>query len=153
MNTWRKSMLVCAAVTALLGTQRTAGAIEPTDNAYPWSNLPYHGNLTTFVCASTQCGWGGIEAISPSGDNDYFMMVCGAGTVITQVWISFTGSQGDLDMQVWKPNGTFYGGSYGTGDQEIVNTSALNRSDVVMNVYGWAGATNSYTVLINCSST
>jgi len=153
MIKWWKSVVFCiAALTCTVVGERSSSALEPNDNSYPWEvNLAWYGNATNYVCNNLECWWYSMESISPSGDVDYLTLICGKG-LITQARINFTGASGDLDMQVYKLDGTFLGGSYGTGNDEIVNTSSAARNALMMKVYGYNGATNTYTIIFDCSS-
>jgi hypothetical protein len=67
------------------------------------------------------------------------------------VEIDFTGSTGDLDIEVYQFDGTLVGGSYGTGNVEIVNTSSTDANSLVLKIFGFHGATNTYTVWTHCA--
>ena len=97
--------------------------------------------------------WNTHEKIDTVGDNDYHIMSCGGSQVVTSVSIGLTHSGGDLDIRVYKLDGTYYGSSASTTNFESVNVSSRGQHAVVMRVYGYNNATNpyAYSLGINCS--
>ncbi len=73
------------------------------------------------------------------GDEDYFAISMSANFTVT---ISFTHSAGDLDMSLLQ-NGSIVQTSQGTGDAETISAGPGNY---VLRVYGYAGATNAYSL-------
>jgi len=154
MKTLQK--LIMVGLVTLVGTvagARSSLAFESADNTFPGStNTAWAGIASTYVCSAGGCAWStNTDAISPSGDIDYQMIVCGNG-VITQIQIWFTASAGDLDIQVYRPNQAFVGSSTGVTGTETVDTSTANANALVLKVYGYAGATNTYGIDIYCSA-
>ncbi|MBN1612354.1 MAG: hypothetical protein JW940_37330 [Polyangiaceae bacterium] len=133
--------------------QGSASAIEPIDDAAPLY-APYYHNSTTYVASHTTITWPATShhVISTSTDNDYLVAACAKG-IVTQVRIDFTHANGDLDMKVYQPVGTYLGVSQGVDNYEQFNTAQYDRNIFVMRIYGWNGATNSYSVTVKCSDT
>jgi|GEM_PF-3431231 len=145
-----------ATLTCFVGGQQSASAIEPIDDTAPLY-APYYRNATVYVASHTTSSWGpnADQQISTDTDNDYIAAVCAVGYV-TKVRIEFTHANGDLDMKLYHWVGTFLGTRDGTADYEEFDTSSLppdqrERNLVVMRVYGYNKAKNSYKVIINCS--
>jgi hypothetical protein len=162
MTTTKKLTFIGATVLALALGHGTARAIEPEDNTAPWS--PGASNLRTnsvtlYNASGGLTSWGATPStdrqIQSVGDIDYAVMTCGRGTgspagTIKSIDIGFTHAAGDLDMFVYDPMGTVLGSSQGVSNTESVTVSALNLNAVVLKVYGYAGATNSYSVTLRC---
>jgi hypothetical protein len=75
-----------------------------------------------------------------AGDEDWFL-VSGNRTVT----IAFTSSAGDLDLAAYDASGNQLAISQGTGDSETVTLPAGGA----VRVYGYNGATNTYTLSVN----
>jgi hypothetical protein len=136
-----------------LATVQPAFANEPTNNNYSWSggaNTPWTGNMTVFSTYNMWTTWPNKEAISPSNDVDYLLMTCGDAKIYV-TGINLVGANGDLDVQFYTPNGTYLGSAAGTGDSETYTFSGFNYSTLVIRVYGYNGATNSYTPVLGCN--
>jgi hypothetical protein len=93
------------------------------------------------------------EEVSPTGDVDYFAVQCGASN-IKEIKIVMN-DQGwgpkDLDIEVRKPNyQSVVGTSAGTGLTETVYTGAANMNSLVLKVFGYNGATNTYSITVTC---
>ena len=73
------------------------------------------------------------------------------GTTANFVSIEFAHSQGDLDMVVYRSDGTtVVGSSTGVGNQEYMNLNNQPAGTYYVKVYGWNGATNpNYTLTID----
>jgi len=81
----------------------------------------------------------------------YKFSMPGTGTSANFVKIDFTHSQGDLDLYVYRSDGTtVVGSSTGTGNTEQVSLSGQPAGTYYVKVYGYNGAQNpSYTLTIN----
>jgi hypothetical protein len=147
-----------ATLTCFVVGQGSASAIEPVDEAAPLYS-PYYHNATVYVASHTTSSWSpnSDQQISTDTDNDYITAVCAVGYV-KKVRIEFDHAAGDLDMKVYHWVGTYLGVSQGYENWEEFDTSVLpadqrERSLIVMRVYGFDKARNSYKVIINCSGT
>jgi hypothetical protein len=150
-KTWLKLAVVALGFAGTLSGERSSSAIEPTDNAKPFDGLSTHMNATSYACQTYDCGWVGVETISTATDIDYSVVTCGfLNLKLKSVEIDFNGPAGDLDMQVYQFDGTLVGGSYNTGSVEIVDTTALTSNSLVLKVYGYHGAQNTYSVYTHC---
>jgi hypothetical protein len=156
MKTWKKTA-VSLAVTLSGGLliAQPLFAIEPTDNNPPWGSLLFAGDAKVLECGvSPGCGFGTSETITV-GDVDHFMLVCGQGK-LTQVKVTLQASpysgNGDLDIEVRKPNFALIGTSALTTQVETVNTSTANLSAVVLKVFPYTtSGANTYEVSFSCS--
>jgi hypothetical protein len=163
-TTTRKLGFVCATVVALaFGSPAAVRATEPLDNTPPWgtgSNPITMQNVTTYVTNQAGSGWGSNadRTITPTGDVDYAVIQCGKSNpgvgvtkgTIQDIRVGYTQSTGDIDIQVFDPTGYFLGISQGVSGFEIVNIASLNLDSAVLKVYGFAGATNGYSITVVC---
>ena len=71
-----------------------------------------------------------------------------AGTASNYVRIDFAQSQGDLDMVVYRADGTTVAGSStGNGNSEIISLNGAAAGTYYVKVYGYLGASNpNYTL-------
>jgi hypothetical protein len=163
MTTKTKLGFICATALALTFARSTAvRAIEPTDNTPPWGTNPASPiimqNVTAYITNQPGSGWGANvdRTISPAGDVDYAVIGCGSANgvvpkgTIKDIRVGFTHASGDIDIDVLDPTGVILGQSHGVTNLEVVDISALNKSGAVLKVYGFNGATNSYSVTIVC---
>ena len=155
MNRIKKSTVaMVSGVSALVLLAGASFAIEPIDNPKPTGSLNFIGNVTMYECGvSPGCGFGTGDRISTSTDVDHIVVTCG-NSKVTAVGITiqaapFNGA-GDLDIDVLRPNDPLIGASHGAGQTESVNTSAANLNTVVLRVFGFQGATNTYQVNVSC---
>ncbi len=134
-----------------------ASAAEPVDNNYPWMGPLPNGTLTQL---ETVTGYNGVQSVGASGpayaittstDADYYLGMCGGQTNVKKWRISFTHANGDLDIRVYRPDGLLLGTSAGVGNEEIVDVAAANEDAVVMKVYGFNGAKNTYGIQLFCN--
>lgn len=149
-----KKNIIASLITvgATLAVVQSASANEPTNNNYPWSggaNTAWTGNMTVFSTYNMATTWPNKEAITTSTDVDYLLMTCGDADVYV-AGINLVGANGDLDVQFFTPNGTYLGGAAGTGDAETMTFPGTGYSSVVIRVYGYNGAKNSYIPLLGC---
>jgi len=142
-------MLLGAFACTMLG-ERPSSAIEPADNNQPFSGLSTHMRVTSYACQTVNCSWADVESISTTTDVDYSVVSCGFLQLKLQSIEVDLKNSGDLDIEVYQFDGTLVGGSYGTGSVEIVNTAAMDSNSLVLKIYGFAGATNTYTVWTHC---
>jgi len=153
MTIQKKSMIACLiTLGCMLAAVQPAFANEPTNNNYPWSggaNTPWTGNMTVFSTYNLWTTWPNKEAISSSSDVDYLLMTCGNAKIYV-TGINLTGANGDLDVQFYTPNGTLLGSATGTGDSETLTFPGSNYSTLVIRVYGYNGATNTYIPVLGC---
>ena len=78
-----------------------------------------------------------------ASDADWYRIDAGGASVTAT--ITFPHSAGDLDMKLQDADGTSLGSSTSTSDSEEVTASA---DAVLINVYGYSGATNGYTLTV-----
>lgn len=150
-KTWLKLAVIGLGFACTMSGERSSSAIEPTDNSKPFSGLSTHMNATSYACQTYNCGWFAVESISTTTDVDYSVVSCGFLNLKMQsVEIDFDGPSGDLDMEVYQFDGTLVGGSYGVGSSETVATTSLTSNSLVLKVYGYHGARNTYTVYTHC---
>ena len=71
------------------------------------------------------------------------------GTTSHSVSISFTHSQGDLDLKLYNASGTQIGASTGTGNSETISLNGRTAGTYYVQVYGYQGVQNpNYTLTI-----
>ena len=110
----------------------TGDANEPNDSfatATPISSPSSQSSLT----------------IHNSSDDDFFSINATAGTTYW-VNISFTHSQGDLDMDLYDSSQSQIDWSAGTGNSESVTYTPSANQTLYAQVFGWGSATNTYSV-------
>ncbi|MCS5534756.1 MAG: PPC domain-containing protein, partial [Candidatus Poseidoniales archaeon] len=110
----------------------TGDANEPNDSfatATPISSPSSQSSLT----------------IHNSSDDDFFSINATAGTTYW-VNISFTHSQGDLDMDLYDSSQSQIDWSAGTGNSESVTYTPSTNQTLYAQVFGWGSATNTYSV-------
>ena len=152
MRTHQRAIVAAAAFLALtVAAVQPSSANEPTNNNFSWANganNQWNGNMTVMSGYALWVTWPSVETISTSTDVDYLLMTCGSAHIYG-AGIDLVHANGDLDIQYFSPNGTFLGSSTGTIDSEWMDLGTTYNS-VVMKVYGWGGATNSYTPTLSC---
>lgn len=150
MNKLHKLTIVGLA--ALMGTVAGEGvsmAVEPIDNTNPATSFAY-GPASLYNCTGGgQCWAAGIDTISPAGDVDYQVVVCGAATKISKIHVNLVNS-GDLDIQVYRLDGVLLGSSTGTTSDEWVNFATPTYNALLLKVYGFGSATNTYGIDLYC---
>ena len=65
-----------------------------------------------------------------------------AGGSASAASLSFNGTLGDIDFQLYDSTGNLITGSYGVGNAENINLAGRNAGDYYLRVYGYSGATN-----------
>jgi hypothetical protein len=142
-------------------------ATEPLDNSTPWASIgggyvQNASNVTHYVGNSDDgtASWnaGTDRQISPTGDVDYAVVECGKANgmpgvshgTIAAIDVNYTQASGDIDIQVFDPTGVYLGGSFGVTGSESVALWTLGLDSAVLEVYGYAGATNGYQVSVLC---
>ena len=152
MRTHQRVIVAAAAFLALtLAAERPSSATDPVNNNYSWANganTQWNGDMTVLSAYALWATWPSVEAIGSSSDVDYLLMTCGTSKIYG-TGIDLIHANGDIDIQVYSTNGTYLGGSGSTTDSEWVGLGTTYNS-VVMKVYGWAGAVNSYTPTLSC---
>lgn len=153
MKAYKRAIVAAAAFLSLtLAVARPTSANEPTNNNYSWANganNQWNGNMTVLSAWALWATWPGIESITPSGDVDYLLMTCGNAHIYA-LGVDFTHANGDIDVQFYTTNGTWIATSNGTSDGESMTFPTDAYQAIVMKVYGYAGATNTYTPTISC---
>jgi len=149
MNKWQKLVVpFLGALICSVAQERSSSAFEPIDNTQPDSN---HQNATIFACQTFNCGWIDSESIQVVGDIDYSIPSCGFNALkLQKIIVELNSAAGDLDIAVYRLDGTFIGSSAGTGRTETVITSSTTANALVLKVYGFSGATGVYTVRTIC---
>ena len=123
---------------------------EPFNNKVP-TTLPAKVIFQHHTGGLSTGGW----RIQTATDVDYFVFACSqdfqdeAPRFLSRVGITLAAGAGDLDIDLYLPNGTFVGGSWGTGTKEEVVLSA-NLTSVFLKVRGFNGATGGYTTSFDC---
>ena len=152
MNKYQRVIIGAAAfLIVTTGAVRRSVADEAANNNYSWANganNQWNGNMTVLSAYALSATWPGIETISPSGDADYLLMTCGTAHIYG-AGIDLIHANGDLDLVYYSTNGTYLGGSASTTNAEWLGLGNQYNS-VVVKVYGYAGATNSYTPRLSC---
>lgn len=156
----KKLGILCSAAIALAMALAPSASFagEPTNNTKPWyvGSTAYNGDASVYTSMQDNVAWGVNESMT-AGDVDYLVVSCGnvgAGYVgnVKSVRVSFTHAQGDIDMKVYRLDGTLIGQSTSTANLEILDVSAQKAGAVVVMVYGYLGAANAggYSVTQVC---
>lgn len=152
------------ALTAVLAPLCAFGAILSPRTALAWeegepinNNNPAGSNFSRPVSVyhgapSLIVEWGTFQRIAVDGDVDYHLMSCGGGLPIEYVEMYPT-RDGDLDIAVYRLDGSLLGTSTRAVGNEHVNLTSANVQFVVMKVYGFAGAVNfdTYGIGLSCN--
>jgi hypothetical protein len=89
-----------------------------------------------------------------SGDSDFFRFTIPAGAArLTAVSTRFIDADGDIDVRLLDAAGATVTSSAGVSDEELIIRS-LDPGDYVVEVFGFSGAVNTYTVsstIITCT--
>lgn len=126
-------------------TWRIDGPATVTDDAYEENDsFSAAYNLGTLTSTRT------ITGLQMRDTADWFRFTTSfTGTTSHSVSISFTHSQGDLDLKLYNSSGTQIGASTGTGNSETISLNGLVAGTYYIQVYGYNGAQNpSYTLTI-----
>jgi hypothetical protein len=122
------------------------GPAAPTDDAYEDNDTQATAwNLGTLTSTQT------LSNLVMNDAADWFRFTTsGTGTSANSVSISFTHSQGDLDLKLFNSAGTQIGISNGTGNSESISLNGLAAGTYFVQVYGYNGAKNpNYSLTIN----
>ncbi len=93
---------------------------------------------------------GSVSANISSGDVDYYRIQLGStGDSRNYIKTNFTHSQGDIDMELYNSAGSLVGSSRGSGNEERISLSGQSAGTYYVKVYGYGGATNSYSLAWN----
>lgn len=156
------SRLSCATIfgaSLVIGSSAALAADTPgsaVNNNYPWM---YTGHPVAFqkevyamnAWMSSGDIYGHDCAVESSTDVDYIVMSCNGWKSVSGAGIRMQNpSAGDLDIKVYRLDGTLVGTSQGTTDMEFVDALPQQEDTIVLKVYGYAGATNSYTYWVGC---
>ena len=79
-----------------------------------------------------------------AGDTDYFTFTLSFATTVT-LTARFTDAAGDLDMRLVDSGGATIDSAASTTDNETI-VEALTAGTYGVRIYGWSGATNTYTM-------
>ena len=91
-------------------------------------------------------------SIHNSGDNDYYRFYMNhTGGSNDFVRIDFSHAAGDLDMQLLNAEGQVRDTSQGTSDSEVISMNGRGEGWYYLRVYGYNGATGSYSMTIDPS--
>ncbi|MFM6472644.1 MAG: PPC domain-containing protein, partial [Dolichospermum sp.] len=102
---------------------------------------------------SVSQSWSNLT-IDSSSDEDWFKItLLDTGTSSNYVKINFPGSSGDIDLRLYQADGTYITGSIGTGDEELISLEELAAGDYFVQVYGYDGATNTYSLQTSLPTT
>jgi hypothetical protein len=118
----------------------------PTDDAYENNDTQTTAyNLGTLTAART------VSSLVMADAADWFRFTTSAtGTASSTVSISFTNSQGNLQLALYNSAGTLISTSAGTSNSESVSLNGLAAGTYYVDVYGASGATNpSYSLTVN----
>ncbi|WP_035367395.1 pre-peptidase C-terminal domain-containing protein, partial [Dolichospermum circinale] len=95
---------------------------------------------------SVSQSWSNLT-INSSTDEDWFKItLLATGTSSNYVKINFPGSSGDIDLKLYQADGTYITGSTGTGNEELISLAGLAAGNYFVQVYGYNGATNTYSL-------
>jgi glutamyl endopeptidase len=120
-----------------IGTTAAAGLPqqEPNDTFSTATNLGFVGTIEADELAIT------------TGDVDYFRFTAAAAGTVT-VDLLFPHFLGDIDAKLYDGDGGFRDASTSATNNERLDASVAAGDELVLEVYGWSGATNSYDLRI-----
>ena len=148
-NTLSRIAMGTALTLSLLATNQQAEASEPDNNTPPFGY--FNGNAEVYQSSDPNTsGWGGSGINIIKGDNDYVVLSCAGLRPVKHVGITIDNASVDLDIRVYDMNGSYLGGSFGTGLTEIVTVKPFGKQAVVMQVYGYNNAYGSYSADVYC---
>ncbi len=126
-------------------TWKIDGPAAPADDAYEENDtMAAAYNFGTLTADRTVTG-----LVMNDAADYYKFTMSAAGTTAHSVSISFTHSQGDLDMRLYNSSGTQVGSSTGSGNSETISLNGLAAGTYTIYVYGYNGAKNpNYTLSI-----
>ncbi|MFN5990091.1 MAG: pre-peptidase C-terminal domain-containing protein, partial [Dolichospermum sp.] len=102
---------------------------------------------------SVSQSWSNLT-IDSSSDEDWFKItLLDTGTSSNYVKINFLNSSGDIDLVLYQADGTYISDSAGTGDEELISLEELAAGDYFVQVYGYDGATNTYSLQTSLPTT
>jgi hypothetical protein len=111
-----------------------------------------NNNVATATDLRTITGLLDVEDLSihSTTDRDFFRFVTtGLGTVDNYVDVLFPHASGDVDVRLLNSAGVFVTGSFGVSDDERVSLQGLAAGTYYIEVYGFAGALNNYSLSFN----
>ena len=85
-----------------------------------------------------------------SGDQDWYRFTLdGAGRLADEVTITFNGAMGDLDLALYDSSEQQLATSESVSNRELISLNGLAAGDYLLQVYGYAGASNpDYTLTL-----
>ena len=130
----------------------SSGAAPPspcTGNGTTTSDIlePNDSTGTATLASSLPLSCTGLS-IDSSTDVDYFEIVMQSG-VTYYVNVSFTHSNGDIDLGWDSSTGSYLTGSGGTSNLESMQYSSTSNQVTYVDVYGYSGAVNTYSIDIS----
>ncbi len=86
-----------------------------------------------------------IEGIVCTINDDYFKVDASVGDLLT-IQLDFSHAVGDLDLQLFAPNGWYVGGSWSVTDEEVIQLNAAQTGEYIVRVFGVSGAAGAYAI-------
>jgi len=134
-------------------------AAEPGNNTFPYDFTGRRIELQSLLAPPpdhSTITYGGVDAISPAGDQDYILLTC-QGNTIKEVRVNGFYNRPnspptpDIDIRIYDLGGHHIGTSSSTTSEEWVDVSGLGHVSLYLKVYGFNNATtSSYQVAISC---
>ncbi len=104
-----------------------------------------YGTNNSIAMAATLTSQQVQTKVCGGGDNDYYKVYVQNGRTLT-VNVTFTHSAGDLDVELLSSAGARLHASEGTTGTETVTKSGLTAGYYYVRVFGYDGASNSYSI-------
>lgn len=120
---------------------RSGGTPSPDDDdSYEDNDSQSYAKTITspFSSSSLKCN-----------DDDWFKLSSVAAGATINVTITFTHSNGDLDLHLYNSSSSKVAYSESSSNQEVISYTVPSAGDYYIKVYGYNGATNSYSMSIN----
>jgi hypothetical protein len=150
-NTLNRIAVASALTLSVLAANQRAEASEPDNNTPPVGR--FSGNVEVYQNnEANTSGWGGSAISITKGDTDYVVLSCAGLRPVKHVGITLENASADLDIRVYDMNGTYLGGSFGTGSTELVTVQSYGKQAVIMQVYGYNNAYGSYSADVYCQN-
>ena len=87
------------------------------------------------------------------GDTDWYEFVLTqTGQAGQGVVLDFAHLEGDIDVELYNADNQYLNGSYSISDGEFISLEGVEPGNYLVKVYGYAGATNDYNLLIDAPS-
>ena len=130
-----------------LNINAQGGIAPPTtgsDDQFEQNDLP----ASAAILPSGQQAFNGLVAL----DQDWYKFTLSSPAQASDyVSIDFQHNLGDLDLEVLTPTGQYLG-SYGSSNSERINLTDQPAGDYYIHAYGYAGATNNYSLNVVTST-